>query len=1163
MYRQLKVVLTATLTVLSSLATAGTITAKITIHPAELQFRRAAGYDVVELERGITLARPGEPALPELPVTCLLPAGARLTGVSITPLVWTRLPGSYRICPAQLPRPISAPTPAFVEPDPTAYSATVWPAALHRPPNQGNAGGYTVAGVLVAPLRYQPTTGILELCSQMVVDFNYEPGPVTARTTQQAALIGQGLKSLVVNPADIARFAPATAITDAPEVNCVVITAARFASALEPHRIHRTRRGIPTEIRSVEWIERNYPGADLQERIRNFIRDWHEHRGLVYVVLAGDNSVIPCRRIHVSVGSEQGEIPTDLYYADLDWSWDSNHNGRYGEMGDSVDLYSDVLLGRVSIDRLDEIETFLNKVSGYENDPDSIFIQRALLPSGWLWRSLNYHGRFLNDTIAGFTPTGWTDVALVNPPGAQVVAESLDNGFALFDPAGHGNEQGVYDEDGTPIYTASQARNQRNHRRYSIMTSLACTPGNFEYEDCLAELAHNRPDGGCIAVMMNSRYGWGTPPYFGPSEKLCARFYDYLLARRTTLLGDCHSRSREEYAAAARYDNLWRWCLTEFNLFGDPAIDIWTSPPRLPALACPDSIATGSRLLEVTATASGQPLRGALVCAWKTDETYVRAQTDSTGRAVLAIRPATAGPLSITVTAHDHRPVYRTITVQIGEPLPHIVLSRVAIDDAGQRNPNSILEPGETAALWLTLVNSGNAAATDCRLSFRPITTGIRLSDTTAAIGTVAAGESSSVRIAEVTALSGILPGSTAEFELIIQARDGRWETGFELPIGWPGRTTAELDTGDVALTLTARGTLGWDRESERPGRGFRYPKSDTSTLRTASFVFAAGPERVIDRFYGRRRNPDTDWQLVESLFVRQPAWGGDIRYSATFSDNGHPTPVGITVNQHALAAAAADARNWVVLIYDIFNSAAESITGYGGIMADFDVVATDRLHDIAGTLPELQAAWMRNIQSPNRWVGIKLLAADGTASTVCVDHARYVNPDSALSEDMKYRLLTGALGSAAADRPYDWSVVVSAGPITLAPGGRRRVAFALLGAADSLQLRDACNRAQNWYDANVGLEETRQAQPQPTEAVLWPNPFRRVLAIRLPAGTGRPLTVQVFDATGRLIAEPVRSGAPASEVVYWQPDRLPAGTYFVRLAGPNWTKLLTARLTR
>ncbi|MFO7649878.1 MAG: C25 family cysteine peptidase [bacterium] len=1136
-----------------ALALAGAVSTTVTVSPAELQFGRHAGYDLVQMDRGVTLARPGEPALPELPVTCVLPAGARLTGVKVEPLAWSELPGTFRICPAQEPRPISSKAPvAWREPDPTAHALSTWPEALHREATPGNAGGFALAAVTIAPLRWSPASGRLELCTSLRVTFTYEPGAAArAHTPAQGAAIESSLRGLVTNPADLERFAPPRAATDLPEVNCLVVTADRLAAEFAAYCDWRTARGIRTEVRTVEWVECNYTGRDLQEKLRNCIREFQERRGLAYVILAGDNALVPGRRIHVSVGGERGEIPTDLYYADLDWSWDSDGDNRFGEMSDSVDFYADVLVGRASVENAAEARSFFAKVRSYEEDPDPGYIKRSLLPSGWLWRDMGYHGSFVNDSIANFTPTGWQDVELINPPNAAVVAESIESGFAVFDPAGHGNEQGVYDADGTPIYTSSYARGQRNARRYNIMTSLACTPGNFEYEDCIAELAHNCAGGGSIAVMMNSRYGWGTPPYFGPSEKLCARFFDFLFARGQTGLGACHSRSREEYAGIALYDQLWRWCMTEFNLFGDPCIDIWTEPPSSTLIGAPDSIYTGSRNLAVNVTSGGNPVPGALVCAFKEGEVYATGRTNPSGTVELAVRPATPGELRLTASAHDFLPSSRSVPVGPGVSTPHIAFVRAAIDDAGQPNANGILEPGETGRLTVVLRNTGTSTATATRLTLEPLTSGISLSDTSTDVGAIGAGDSAVVAAGDVTASPGVLPGSTAEIDARAYTLEGDWEFGIGIRLGFPGRTVVDLDTGAVALSVTARGTLGWDRESARPGRGFRFPKTDTSCLRTASFALAGCASYIADRFYNTTNGCDTDWRLADSIRARSPLWNSDEYYTAAFNDAGHPGSHDVTVYQRALGASESGADDWVVLVYDICNGGDELINGYAGIFADFDVVATDRFHDLAGTDPALGTAWMRSIQAIDRWCGVKLLDADGAARLACIDHARYVNPDSGLTDNMKFRLLSGGLGSASSDRPYDWSVVVAAGPLSLPSGGRQRVAFALVAAPDSAAYFDACRRAQDWYDANVGVQEhtPRNAQ-RPT-----PNATVARGVLYLPGSSFGLRHSTLVDASGRQVLD-LRSGP--NDV-----SHLPAGVYFVRSAAPVGAVIRAVRLVR
>ncbi|MEO0107823.1 MAG: C25 family cysteine peptidase, partial [candidate division WOR-3 bacterium] len=128
----------------------------------------------------------------------------------------------------------------------------------------------------------------------------------------------------------------------------------------------------------------------------------------------------------------------------------------------------------------------------------------------------------------------------------------MNAGVAFCHPAGHGNEQGIYSENGTPLYTSAQAISQTNGlNRLCVMNSMACDPGNFEYSDCVAELLLTNPNGGAVGVMMNSRYGWGTPPMMGPSERLDVEFYNCYFSSESTDLGVIHARGLDNFRAEA------------------------------------------------------------------------------------------------------------------------------------------------------------------------------------------------------------------------------------------------------------------------------------------------------------------------------------------------------------------------------------------------------------------------------------------------------------------------------------------------------------------------------------------------------------------------------------------------------------------------------------
>jgi len=97
---------------------------------------------------------------------------------------------------------------------------------------------------------------------------------------------------------------------------------------------------------SAGWIDATYPGVDTQERIREFIRDARDTWGAVWFLLGSDTQVIPARRAYAMTCEAGGHpdedaIGCDLYYADLDGTWNADGDEIYGETEDAVDLYPD------------------------------------------------------------------------------------------------------------------------------------------------------------------------------------------------------------------------------------------------------------------------------------------------------------------------------------------------------------------------------------------------------------------------------------------------------------------------------------------------------------------------------------------------------------------------------------------------------------------------------------------------------------------------------------------------------------------------------------------------------------------------------------------------------------------------------------------------------
>jgi len=1150
------------LVVVPLLALAGTVTRTITFDRRDLRITPVNGYDVLELADFNTTLELGKPMMPEAVFNVLIPPTATVTGITAEPLASEEIPGTFRVYPVQEPVPISAKTaPRFIPADAATYSSTApYPPKLVDWHYTGTKSGWRICPFGVHPLSYIPATGKLTLFSRIRVTITYEENrsAPTRITASQRACFRADVARLVINPEDVDRFAPPERPSDGLDCDYAIITSSSLASQWAGLAEWRTKKGFYTRVFRTDSITSVYPGRDNQEKIRNFIIDYFNNHGLKYVLLAGDNSIIPARRGRVVVSGTTGDIPVDLYYADLQWSWDGDHDNLFGEMSeDTVDLFYDVYVGRASVDNATQCQTFVNKVFLYEKNPTTDYLKKLLLPYVELWTG--YSGRIVSDSIATYTPSGWRDAYIANPTSVNPMRDSINAGYHYCHAAAHGDDYGLYTQSGTPIYDRNTASGQTNSTRPVILNSIACYPGNFETEDCLAEALMNNANGGAVATIMNSRYGYGTPPTVGPSEKLDIRFYDFLFTYDTVEIGATHARSKEIYVYSAQSQAVWRWCYYELNLFGDPNMPLWKDAPGTMTAANRDTTTTGAQSFQVTVTSAGNPVPGALVCLYKPAEVHEIGRTGSNGVATITINPITPGTMFLTVTAAQKRPLEKTVVVVTGTPQPYITFQRYYIDDGN----NHQLEPGESSDLYVTLKNIGNAATTTLQGKLRTTSAYITMSDSSSSYGTLNPGDTSRGDRYRITASSSTPPGTTVNFTVHATSPEGSWDPSFTITVGTPpqpGAVCLDHDTGYCKLSVTALGSIGFtEPPSLDLGSGFCYPKSSASQLFYASFMLGNSPSYLVDRFYGNPPSggPNTDFAIVDSLRPVIPPGTGDEHFRTTYSDAGHSAPKNIRVVQHSYQNAASGYDDFVVITYDIWNNGASTVTGvYAGIVADFDVGADPTQNTVTSDTVR-RATYMRQASNANPCVGLKLLAPTSYANIGALDHARYVYPDSCVTDNQKYRILNGGILQRNSNRNYDWSCFVSCGPFDLAAGASYRAAFAVVGGTSAANFLANADSAQSWYDHNVAVAE-EEGGPQARGSVrvtCIPNPFAHLVHISYQVPVAGPVRAQVFDITGRTVATLVNTGSgPGRAELTWDARNLASGVYLLKVTLPTGT---------
>ncbi len=747
---------------------AGTMTRTVSFDREDLTVTRKAGYDVVTLRGCLALGIPGTPELPEVMQTVVIPAGAVVTGIELLAEEWVDLPGSYNVGPAQpdreLPKPGVDNPLVLVGPDSEIYGSTApYPTATLQLLTSGTMCGYRLANVRLNPVRYTPSTGRLQLATVLEYRLTYAvTDEAVVATRKQRETFGTVVRALVVNPQDVRRFAPRVrrnTVSALPPGNYeyVAITRAPMDTVFQRLADWKTLKGVPGNVVLIPWIETNYTGYDLQEKIRNFIIDAYQTWGTMYVLLAGQGdyntsgqNIFPTRMANCGSGDE----PCDLYYAGLDGNWDANSNHVYGQLADSADMYSDVYVGRAPVYNVAMAQNFVYKVMTYEQNPPVGFIKRMLLPTAILWAS--YEERPMIESIARMTGPDWQDGRLYQRAGTlsrQAVNDSLNDGWGMSHWDGHGNPSGIY-MGSSPFFNSADAQAMTNGDKIGIGVAIACDCAAWDHVsggDCLAEHMVNRVGGGFIATIMNTRSGYGAigpgGNYVpGPSERLDTTFYAGVLLYDMPNTGLALGYSKATWAPYA--DSLYqyrmqRYCIYCLTLIGDPETPLWTDEPTNVNVAHAGVITIGNNVpypVTVT-TATTAPVESALVVLRKGTEVDVRGRTNSSGQVTLLVSALTPGPMAMSVAARDHYVFLDTVMV-IASDRYVSYLSSIILDPEPGGNNDSILNPGETVNIPTWVKNWGQETAHSVTAKLRTHDPNAQVTDSAKTFGTIAAGDS-------------------------------------------------------------------------------------------------------------------------------------------------------------------------------------------------------------------------------------------------------------------------------------------------------------------------------------------------------------------------------------------------------------------------------------
>ncbi|MFV0467865.1 MAG: C25 family cysteine peptidase [Dysgonomonas sp.] len=749
------------------------INGQVNIISTDIQIQPKDEFVELNLPHAILMDEVGSPQIPYFTKTYIIPVDAQVTEVRINSQIKQKLIGSFYIYPAQPPIPSRSDyeQPPFSLNDSIYNSINPFPQNIVKILYDGFDQGYHIVTVGIYPIEYAPQTREIYFYN---IDFTLEyvtspqinsSAESFRQSIEKTNMVKSHIKSIVENSDDVDLFStnilpviqsknvvteylqikkdllnsPTVEETIIPEY--IIITNNKLKPTFQKLADWKTKKGIPTIIKTIEDITPNFSGSDTPEKIRNYIIESSEKWGKsLFILLGGDFSIIPSKMMlsyYYAQKSIETYAPIDIYYASNNGNWNILLSDK--NIGGNININH--YLGRALVENVDEAETFVKKVLSYEKADveDKSYYNNLLVCDAFMQSDIsiprfsdqakyalknkihypsNLRTQFIFDDYNcsgnttrytyGTNTSGWTYGPCVQGNKELTrknVLSTLSRGDSelgfyhiIYDmdhgsPGGHG----ISSKDKGESMLRSDVETLSNGSYQQIFMTGSCNTAQFDL-NCFAKGYLNNPKGGCVAYIGNSDNGYTSEIW---------QFNNFIEALKDSLtpyhIGYVFRAVQGLDESGAVANN------RKIVLIGDPEMQIWTATPKiLNVLDTISSISVGKVKVSVTIQ-NLTPTEKATICLMKGSEAYRVNSVTGSGTYNFILDSHTSDSIDITVSAHNYIPII------LRRADPSVYNTNLSIDemifDDGNIDGDSILGAGETVKVTIRLKNTGDTIA--------------------------------------------------------------------------------------------------------------------------------------------------------------------------------------------------------------------------------------------------------------------------------------------------------------------------------------------------------------------------------------------------------------------------------------------------------------------
>ena len=629
---------------------------------------------------------------------------------------------------------------------------------------------YRVVQLILYPVRYNPYRSQLIVYREVLVEIEYAGENITNAkeiTPKLSFAFDPLYRNLIVNYEFVR-----PKVGEVTPGGYLIVSHDAFYDAIQPLAEWKQRKGWKTSVVKLSEI----PGGPNTTSIQQYISDAY-HNWVVppeYVLLVGDVT-------------GAGPLPTFPYLG--------NPTDHPYSLLEGNDYLSEVLVGRIPVQSVNELQVVVSKILGYERNP-------YMGETQWYRRALVVGGNYPAEVTTAVLTKKWVREKLLEAGYAEVdtvfyppitapddILASVSQGVSFVNYRGWSNSRGWH----YPYFQVENILALANGWKLPVVTSISCGTGNFGagIDPCFGEAwlragTPTTPKGGVA--------------FYGPTTLATQTRWNNSLDSGIywgILREDLFSFAQAAYRGKVEVHNNFpnntapggevEFYFHVYNALGDPELVMWTDVPESLVVQHLPTIPVGTNFFNVLVKRSdSQPLRGALISLVKPGEVEITGTTGADGSIELPISVSTPDTMWVTVTKHNFIPFSGHTLV--GLTALYVGHKSHAIDDdnsgGSQGNGDGGVNPGETLELPIVLKNYGSSnTAAGVTATLRSSDDFVTITDSVKSYGDISPGD---------TAVSSPFIFSVAQsctnlhqirFHLGVTSSDSLWTSIVDIPV--------------------------------------------------------------------------------------------------------------------------------------------------------------------------------------------------------------------------------------------------------------------------------------------------------------------------------------------------------------------------------------------